>query len=148
MVLKYYTDIKYAPLFDLLIKASIKTNNQLMAFYDSSLKYCIDTERGTGEYNIFYQGGPIDHGTHVTGPVSKSNEESEYNAECTTGMDLANFRMLIHEILNKYTYLVPEESPIIILYRKYVLCMANNGKETKYTRHIYRGVHFVRNGEK
>ena len=26
--------------------------------------------------------------------------------------------------------------------------MDNNGKDTKYTRHIYRRVNFVRNGEK
>ena len=28
------------------------------------------------------------------------------------------------------------------------VCMANNGKDTKHTRHIYRRVHFVRNCEK
>ena len=27
-------------------------------------------------------------------------------------------------------------------------CMANNGKDTKHTRHIYRRVYLVRNGEK
>ena len=26
--------------------------------------------------------------------------------------------------------------------------MANNGKDTKHTKHIYRRIHFVRNGEK
>ena len=35
---------------------------------------------------IYYQGGPIDHGTHVTGPVAKSSAESEYNTTCTTEM--------------------------------------------------------------
>ena len=28
------------------------------------------------------------------------------------------------------------------------VCMAKNGKNTNHTRHIYRRVHFVRNGEK
>ena len=28
------------------------------------------------------------------------------------------------------------------------MCMANNGKDTKQTRHISRRIHFVRNGEK
>ena len=37
LVLKYYTDMKYALVSDLLIKASIKTKNKLMSFYDSSL---------------------------------------------------------------------------------------------------------------
>ena len=53
-----------------------------------------------GTYFIFYQGGPIDHGTHVPGPVAQSSAESEYNAACTAGMDLAHFRMLIHELIN------------------------------------------------
>ena len=28
------------------------------------------------------------------------------------------------------------------------MCMANNVKDTKHTRHISRRIHFVRNGEK
>ena len=67
-----------------------------------------DTGRSIGSYIILYQGGPIDHGTHVPGPVSQSSAESEYNAACTVGMALAHFRMLIHEFLNKYPYIVPE----------------------------------------
>ena len=59
------------PVTDLLRKASIKTENQLIAFYDSSWQDLPDTGRNTGEYTIFYQGGTIDHGTHVPGPVSQ-----------------------------------------------------------------------------
>ena len=44
-----------------------------MAFSDSSWQDCPDTGRSKGAYTIFYQGGPIDHGTHVPGPVSKSS---------------------------------------------------------------------------
>ena len=51
-----------SPVSDLLRKAIIKTENQLMHFSDSIWQ---DT-------NIrFYQGGPIDHGTHVPGPVDQ-----------------------------------------------------------------------------
>ena len=64
--------MKDAPLSDLLIQASIKTENQLMVFYDSSWQDCPDTGINTGEYIIFYQCGTIEHGTHVTRPVSKS----------------------------------------------------------------------------
>ena len=70
--LKYYTDLNDAPVTDLLRKANIKTKNHLMAFSDSSWKDCPETGRSTGAYIIFYQGGPIDHGTHVPGPVSQS----------------------------------------------------------------------------
>ena len=51
-----------------------------MAFYDSSWQDFTDYGRSTGVYMIFYQGGPIDHGTYVPGTISQSSAESEYNA--------------------------------------------------------------------
>ena len=63
-------------------------------------------------------------------------------------MDLAHFRMLIHELLNNDPDKVPKEAPIIVLDRKSDVCMANNCKDTKHTRQITRRVNFVRNGEK
>ena len=95
-----------------------------MTLSDSSWKYFPETDRSTGAYIIFYQGGPIDHVTHVPEPVYQSNVESEYNAACTKGMDLAHFRMLINELLNKDPDIVPEESPILILDRKSAVFMA------------------------
>ena len=71
--LKYYADINYAPVTDLLRQANIKTKNHLMAFYDYSWKYCPGTGISTGAYIIFYQGGKIEHGTHVPGPVAQSS---------------------------------------------------------------------------
>ena len=117
-----------------------------MAFYDSSWEDCPDTGRSTGAYIILYQGGPIDHGTHVPGPVAQSSAESEYNAACTAGMALPYFRMLVHELLNEDPYMVPKEAPLIVLDSKSSMCMANNGKDAKHTRHIVRRMHFVRNG--
>ena len=101
MGLKYHADLNDEPVTDLLRQANIKTKNHLMDFSDSSWQYCPDTGRITGSYIIFYQGGPIEHGTHVTGRVAQSSAESEYNAACTAGMALAHFRMFIHELLNK-----------------------------------------------
>ena len=63
----------YAPVSDLLIQSSIKTENKLIDFSDSSWQDCPDTFRSTGAYIIFYQGGPIDHGTHVAVPVAQSS---------------------------------------------------------------------------
>ena len=54
--------------------------------------------------------------------------------------------MLIHELLKEDPDIVPEEAPIIVLYSKSAICMANNGKYTKQTRHIARRIHFLRNG--
>ena len=130
------------PVTDLLRQASIKIENHLMGFSYSSWQYCTDTGRSTGAYIIFYQGGPIDHGTHVTGPVAQSSAESKYNAACTVGMELAHFRMLICNFLNKDPDIVPYEAPLIVLDSKSVMCMAKNGKDTKHTRHISRRMHF------
>ena len=63
-------------------------------------------------------------------------------------MDLAHFIMLIHELFNKDTDIVTEEAPLVLLDIKSSMCMANNGKDTKHTRHIARRMHFVRNGKK
>ena len=140
--LNYYADINDAPLTNLLIQAVIKTENHLMVFSDSSWQDFPDTGRSTGAYIIFYQGGPIDHGTHVPVPVSQSSVQSEYNVACTAVMDLAHFRMLIHELLNKDLDIVPEEASLIILYNKSDMCMAKNGKDNKHTRHISRRMHW------
>ena len=48
LVLKYYADLNYAPVTDLLRQANIKTKNHLMDFSDSSWQDCPDTGRSTG----------------------------------------------------------------------------------------------------
>ena len=63
-------------------------------------------------------------------------------------MVLAHFSMLVHELLNKYPGIVPDEAPLIIWDSKYVQFMAKNCKYTKHTRRIARIVYFDRNGEK
>ena len=119
-----------------------------MDFSDSSWRDFPDTGRSTGANIIFYQGGPIYHGTYVPGPVAQSSAESEYNAACTAGMALAHFRMLVHELLNEDPDMVQKEAPLIVLDSKSAMCMDKNGKDTKHTRHIARRMHFLRNGEK
>ena len=134
MGLKYYSDMNDATVSDLFGQASIKTDNHSMDFSDSSWKDCPDTGRNIGSYIIFYQGGPIENGTHVPGPVAQSSAESEYNAEYTAGMALAHFRMLIHEFLNKDPDIAPEESPMIVLGSKSAICMAKNGKDNEFCK--------------
>ena len=146
--LKYYSDMNDTLVSDLLRQVSIKTENHLMDFSDSSWQDCTDTRNSIGSYIIFYQGGPIDHGKHVTRPVDKPGAEREYNAACTVGMSIAHFSMLIHEFLNKDTHIVTEEAPMILLYSRSAMCMAKNGKDTKHTRHIARRMYCLQNGEK
>ena len=62
-------------------------------------------------------------------------------------MPLAHFIMIKNELMNNDTDVVTEKSPLIILDSKSYVCMANNGKDDKQTRHISRRVHFVRNGQ-
>ena len=63
-------------------------------------------------------------------------------------MALAHYRILIHELLKKDPYIVPEESPLIILDSKSAVFMAENGKDIKHTSRISRIVHLLRNCEK
>ena len=63
-------------------------------------------------------------------------------------MALAHFRMLVHELLNEDPDKVPKEVPLIVLDSKSAMCMANNGRDNKHTRHIARRMHLVKNGEK
>ena len=47
-----------------------------MTFSNSSWKYCPDTGRSIEAYTLFYQGGKIDHGTHVPVPFPQTSAES------------------------------------------------------------------------
>ena len=69
--LKYYADMNESSVSELMRQASNKTENHLMAFSDSSCKYCPDTVRSTGAYIIFYQGGKFYHNTNVPVPVAQ-----------------------------------------------------------------------------
>ena len=53
--------------------------------------------------------------------------------------------MINNEFLNKDPDMFPEQTPLIILGIKSAVCMANNGKDIKHTRHISIIIHFVRN---
>ena len=46
-----------------------------------------------------------------------------------------------------YPDIVPLKTPIIVLDINSYVCMTNNFKDTKHTRHIARRVNFVSNGE-
>ena len=116
-----------------------------MDFSYYSWQDCPDTGRSTGAYIIFYQGVPIDHSTPVPVPVAQYSSESEYNAAFTAGMALAHFRMLVCELFNEDPDMVPKEAHLIVLDRKYAICLANYGRDTKHTRHISRRMNFVRN---
>ena len=96
---------------------------------------------------MFDQSGPIDHWIHIPSPVAQSSYEVEYNATWTAAIDIAHFRIIISKLFNNDQDVVPEQEYIIILDIKSAICMANNNKESKHTRHISRRINFIRNGE-
>ena len=122
--LEYYAKIYDEPLSDLFRRASIKTDNELMVLSDWIWQYFRYTDITTGEYILFYQGGPIDHCTYFPGTVGQYIGESEYNVAYTSVMDIGHFSMINNEFLNKYLYMVPETSRQIILDRNSSVCMA------------------------
>ena len=145
--LKYYANPSDAPLSDLLRGANISTSYPVVAFSDSSWQDCPDTGRSTGCYIVFYQGGPVDHSTHVPTPVAQSSAESEYNAACTGCMALAHFRMMNSELEGKKPDEIPSDPPLMILDSRAGVDMSKNDRDSKQTRHIARRMHFVRQGE-
>ena len=62
-----------APLSDFLRQARIKSENQFLVLFDSIWKDYTYTGRSTGSYIVFYKGVPIDHLTHVPGPVAQDS---------------------------------------------------------------------------
>ena len=58
-------------------------------------------------------------------------------------MSLEYFRMLNDELLNKYPYVFPKQSPLIILDKKSSIWLAKNGNDTKHTRNISRRMIFL-----
>ena len=68
-----------------------------MDFYDSSWQDCIENGRSIGAYIIFYQGGPIDHGTHVTGPTNTMDKPMNLYKLCSEYYIIYSPSQLIHD---------------------------------------------------
>ena len=59
-------------------------------------------------------------------------------------IDIANFRILNNELLNKDTYFISTRSRLIILDSKPAVCMDKNAKNTKHTIAVFRRMHLLR----
>ena len=94
---------------------------------------------------MFHQGGPIDKCTYVPVSVAQYSAEIDYNAACTAVMDLSRLIILNNELMNKDTYIVPEQAPLVIVGIKSAVSMYDNGKYTKHTMNILRRMRFVSN---
>ena len=59
-------------------------------------------------------------------------------------IDIANFRILNNELLNKDTYFISTRSRLIILDSKPDVCMDKNAKNTKHNIAVSRRMHLLR----
>ena len=62
-------------------------------------------------------------------------------------MELAHFKMINNEPINKDPDVFPEQVPLIILVGKSAVCVAKNGKATKHPKTITRRMHLVINDD-
>ena len=82
-------------------------------------------------------------------PVIPIKHLVNQDGETTTPhkLALAHFRILNDDLLNNDLDVVPEQALRIILDIKSAICMSNNGKDTKHTRHINTRMNSSRNGK-
>ena len=135
--LKYYHDMRDAPVTELLRQAELEVENSMVVFSDSSWQDCPDTGRSTGCFLTLYQGGVVDHHTHMPVPVALSSAEAEYNYACVAGMSAAHHRMLY----NRLRLRDPDDNhfPVpIILDSQSAQAMGRSFRDTKHTRHVAR----------
>ena len=74
----FYSDVKRSPVYQ-LIKENSKVNldASIIMFSDSSWQDCLDTERSTGSYQIYQQGGIVEAASFVPNPVAMLSAEAE-----------------------------------------------------------------------
>ena len=96
----------------------------MVVFSDYRWQDFTDTGKNTSSYIVFYQCGRIDNCTHVTGTVAQSSSKSEYNAACTTWMDL-------FQAYEKVPILGSRTGIYNYISYQTMCLMANNGKDTK-----------------
>jgi hypothetical protein len=141
--IKYYSEYKASPIYQLLKQNGINTSSELITFSDSSWQDDPDNSKSTGCYLNIYRGGLIDHSSNLPDPVAMSSAEAEYNECCLACMGTAHIKMLLEDL-----ELTKIEKPIpIIIDSKAAHDMGQSFKSTKHTRHILRRYHYVREGQ-
>ncbi len=88
-------------------------------------------------------------------PVAMSSCEAEVMASCSGCMAAAHIHMLLYDMkylgtksYNAKKLALPNPPTVIMVDNKAAVQMSINGKLTKYTRHISRRYHYVKEGVK
>ena len=149
--IRFYNKLKDSPVHHLLKENNIIENaSHLVTFTDASWQDDTDTGRSTCGRISFFQGGAIDHSTHVPVPVAMSSAEAEYLGAAGAATSAAHLRMLWYDFrcLGQRHYSVEamelEPPSIIMIDNEAAIAMAGSDKDTARTRHISRRYHFVR----
>ena len=141
--IKYYSDYKEAPVYQILKDNGVSTANELVTFADSSWQDDPDNSRSTGCYLTIYRGGVVDHSSNLPDPIALSSAEAEYNETCLACMGTAHIKMLLEDL---ELVEISQPTPILID-SKAAHDMGHSFRSTKHTRHIMRRYHYVREGQ-
>ena len=117
-------------------------DHPILLFTDSSWQDCVDTSRSTGAFVVYVFGSFVDGASFVPVPIALSSAEAEYNAAAFAITATIHLKQVFNSLLGRHpdapqTFLTFVDSTCAI-------AMMNNEKDSKYTRHIERRVHFIR----
>ena len=150
--LAFYKNTDESPLYQMLKGNAIKIKEDAtVTFTDSSWNDCKDTGRSTGGYISMFQGGAVDHNSHLPIPVAMSSREAEYIAAAVACMRASHLRMLSYDFdfMGTENY-EPEnikyDPSVIIIDNEAAIAMASCNKDTAGNRHVARRYHYVRQG--
>jgi hypothetical protein len=138
----FYSIIKDAPIYQMLLAQKIEEKHLMFGFTDSSWNDDQDSGYSTGCFVITYMGGIVDHSSHMPDPVALSSAEADYNAGCVAFMAASYLRIMLCE----FEGIKDEEKPATMIYfdSKSAIAMGANYKDTKHTRRFMQRFHYVR----
>ncbi len=130
--LKFYSGYRNSPIYKVLRENNINIEEDtilILTFSDSSWNDCVDTDRSTGGNCTIVQGGPVDHSSHLSTPVSMSGGEAEYISAAAARMRSSHLRMLNYDLgyLGTAEYdsdNLKSQPAKIIIDNESVICMA------------------------
>jgi hypothetical protein len=138
----YYTDPTQSPLAALLRNADLsRLDPYFITITDSSWSDC-DDQHSTGCYLVPFQGGLVDYSSFVPTLITLSSAETEINAMTVGSMASSFLRQVICDVLYndpKHPFSVP-----IITDSASGICITQNDRDTKRTRHIEHRWLYVR----
>ena len=143
--LKFYPLNGNPPIFDLIKRCEPNFNFDkfpIVIFCDSSWQDCVDTRRSTGAYYIYINSSLVISTTVVPTPIAQSSAEAEYNACAYAVTDAIHVKQVWNFLNGKHL----DSSLTLALFTdsKSAIAMIDCDHVTKYSRHIERRVHFVK----